>query len=337
MSMDTTDRPSAPIRGLARRTALGATLGGILAGSARAQPVVDRPARLLVGFPAGGAADIVARIYAEQLRGSYAQQVVVENRPGAAARIALEAAKAAAPDGTTLVFTPESMLSVYPHIYPRTLRYDGVKDFVPGGAASSFGFAFVVATDHPARDLKSFAEWAHTQRDVSYCSPAAGSVPHFLAEMMSRKLDLRLMHVAYRGVGPALPDLSTGRLSAIMGVIGDMAEQHRSGHLRVLAVSSPQRVASLPEVPTFAELGYPDLTSEEVYTILLPAGSPPPVVDGLERAIASASVRAELRTGLAKMEQVPVRLGSRGMAERIRSERDRWGPIVRATGYTAEE
>ena len=322
---------------LARRAALGAALGALLVGSARAQTVVDRPARLLVGFPAGGAADIVARIYAEQLRGRFAPQVVVENRPGAAARLALEAAKAAVPDGTTLVFTPESMLSVYPHIYPRTLRYDGLTDFVPGGAASSFGFAFVVATDHPARDLDGFAKWAHTQRDVSYCSPAAGSVPHFVAEMMSRKLDLRLMHVAYRGVGPALPDLATGRLSAIMGVIGDMAEQHRGGHLRVLAVTSPQRVASLPEVPTFAELGYPDLTSEEVYMILLPAAAPPPVVEGLERAIASASGRPELRAALAKMEQVPVSLGSRGMAERIRSERDRWGPIVRATGYTAEE
>ncbi len=319
-----------------RRTAFGLAATAILAGAARAQ-TLDRVVRLLVGFPPGGAADIVARIYAERLRGTYAQQVVVENRPGAAARIALDAAKAAVPDGATLVFTPESMLTIYPHIYPKTLRYDGIKDFMPGGAASSFPFAFVVAANHPARDLAGFAQWAKTQRDVSYCSPAAGSMPHFLAEQMSAKLDLRLMHVAYRGTGPALPDLTSGRLSAIMGVLGDMAEQHRAGHVRVLAISAPRRAASLPDVPTFAELGYPDLTAEELYTILLPAGAPAPVVEGLERAIATASANPELRAALAKMEQVPVPLGSSGMAERIRKERDRWGPIVKATGYTAEE
>ncbi|MCR0981108.1 tripartite tricarboxylate transporter substrate-binding protein [Roseomonas populi] len=320
---------------IGRRAALGLSAAAI-AGTARAQPL-DRVVRMLVGFPPGGAADIVARIYAERLRGSYAQQVVVENRPGAAARIALDATKSAAPDGTTLVFTPESMLTIYPHIYPRTLRYDGLKDFVPGGAASSFGFAFVVAANHPARDLAGFVEWARTQRDVSYASPAAGSVPHFLAEQMSRKLDLRLMHVAYRGTGPALPDLSTGRLGAIMGVIGDMAEQHRGGQVRVLAVSAPARVTSLPDVPTFAELGYPDLTSEELYTILLPAGAPAPVVERLERSIAAASANPELKAALAKMEQVPVPLGSQAMHDRIRTGRDRWGPIVQATGYTAEE
>jgi tripartite-type tricarboxylate transporter receptor subunit TctC len=321
---------------ITRRAALGATATFLFAGRAGAQPL-ERVARLLVGFPPGGAADIVARIYAERLRGTYAQQVVVENRPGAAARIALDATKAAAPDGSTLVFTPESMLTIYPHIYPKTLRYDGLKDFVPGGATSSFPFAFVVAANHPARDLAGFAQWARTQRDVSYCSPAAGSVPHFLAEQMSAKMDLRLMHVAYRGTGPALPDLSTGRLSAIMGVVGDMAEQHRAGHVRVLAISAPQRSATLPDVPTLAELGYPDLTSQELYTILLPAGAPAPVVETLEKAIAAASANPELRAALAKMEQVPVTLGSRGMAERIRTERDRWGPIVKVTGYTAEE
>ncbi|MCK8787354.1 tripartite tricarboxylate transporter substrate-binding protein [Roseomonas sp. NAR14] len=320
---------------IGRRAVLGLTAAAI-ANVARAQPL-DRVARLLVGFPPGGAADIVARIYAERLRGSYAQQVVVENRPGAAARLVLDAGKAAAPDGATLVFTPESMLTIYPHIYPRTLRYDGTKDFVPGGATSSFGFAFVVAPDHPAQDLAGFARWAQTQRDVSYASPAAGSMPHFVAEQMSRKLDLRLMHVAYRGTGLALPDLSTGRLGAIISVIGDMAEQSRGGHVRVLAVSTPKRVASLPDVPTFAELGHPDLTAEELYTILLPAGTPQPIVERLESSIAAASANPELRAALAKMEQVPVLLGSQGMIERIRAERDRWGPIVRATGYTAEE
>ncbi|MBI0536122.1 hypothetical protein D9599_11110 [Roseomonas sp. KE2513] len=321
---------------LGRRAFVGLQASAMIARAARAQGL-DRTVRLLVGFPPGGAADIVARIYAERLRGGFAQQVVVENRPGAAARIALEAAKAAVPDGSTLVFTPESMLTIYPHIYPRTLRYDGLKDFVPGGATSSFGFAFIVAANHPARDFASFVQWARTQRDVSYASPAAGSMPHFLAEQMSRKLDLRLMHVAYRGTGPAMPDLATGRLSGIMGVIGDMGEQHRAGHVRVLAITSPRRVASLPDVPTFAELGHAELTSEELYTILLPAGAPAPVVEALERAIAAASANPELRAALAKMEQTPSALGSRGMAERIASERERWGPIVRDTGYTAEE
>lgn len=305
-------------------------------GQVAGQPL-DRMARLLVGFPPGGAADIVARLYVERLRGTYAQQLVVENRAGAAGRIAIDAAKAAAPDGTTLVLTPESMMTIYPHIYPRTLRYDGVRDFIPGGATSSFPFAFVVAANHPARDFADFVKWAGEQRDVSYCTPAAGSVPHFLSEQMSRKLGLRLMHVAYRGIGPALPDLATGRLSAIMGVLGDMAEQHRGGHVRILGITAPRRAATMPDIPTFAELGHPDLTAEEMYAIFLPAGTPAPIAANLERAIAAASANPDLRAALAKMEQATVEVGTRQMSERLVTERERWGPIVKATGYTAEE
>ena len=319
-----------------RRAALGALPALLLARGAAAQPL-DRVARILVGFPAGGAADVVARLYAERLRGTYAQQVVVENRAGAAGRIAIDATKAAAPDGTTLLFTPESMMTIYPHIYPRTLRYDGVRDFVAGGATSSFPFAFVVAANHPARDFAGFVAWAKAQRDVSYATPAAGSVPHFLSEQMSRKLGLGFVHVAYRGGLAAVPDLVSGRLSGIMGVLGDMAEQHRGGHVRILAVTAPQRIAGLPEVPTFAELGHADLTASEMYTIFLPAGTPAPVVEGLERTIAAANATPEMRAALARMEQTPVVMGTRALTEHLARERERWGPIVQATGYTAEE
>jgi tripartite-type tricarboxylate transporter receptor subunit TctC len=293
--------------------------------------------RMLVGYPPGGAADLIARVFAERLRGTYAPQVVVENRTGAAARLAVEAAKAAPPDGATMLMTPESALVVYPHIYPRTLRYDPLRDFVPAGGLTSTGLCLLVAANHPARDFRGFVEWARGRSEIPYASPAAGSTPFLMAQQMASTLGLNLSHVSYRGTGPALPDLLGGLISAIAGVTGDWVEQHKAGRIRVLAVSSTERSPGLPEVPTLAELGHPALTTESWYMMLLPAGTPAPLVEALNRALAAATRVPEVRDSLLRMEQVPRPVAPQEVAARIRGETERWGPIVRATGFTAEE
>jgi tripartite-type tricarboxylate transporter receptor subunit TctC len=331
-------------QGTARRAVVAALAGGAtgLGALARAwaqqAPTLDRVVRTVIGFPPGGSSDTVARIYAERLKGAYAPQVVVENRAGATGRLALEAVKAARPDGATLVQTPASMLTVYPHLYPRTLRYDALADFVPVTPVCTFPFALAVRADHPAKDFAGFVAWA-TRQDaaVPFASPAAGAVPHFVGVQMARALGLRLTHVPYRGGGPAIQAMLAGDIAMVLVVAGEITEFHRSGQARILAVSSPERMPRLPDLPTFAELGQPGLTAEEWFGVLLPAGTPEPVVDGLHRAIAAAAAAPELQDALARLEYRTATMAPRDFAARIRAERERWGPIVQESGFKPEE
>lgn len=315
-----------------------AGIGGLTVprGAWAQRPVVDRPARLVMNFSAGGVMDTVARIYAERLRGLYAPQVIVDNRPGGAARIGVELVKNAPPDGYTFLMTPETMMVLYPLIY-RTLRYDPQRDFVPVAGLSSFGFTWMVDANHPAKDLRSFVEWARNQPEIDYASPAAGSTPHFLSVAMGKQFGLRLSHVPYRDFAMAFADINGGRLAAYMSVIGTAAEQHRAGRMRALAVTTPERVPSLPEVPTFAELGFPQLTADEWYGIFLPAGTPRPIVEGLSGAIARVAAMPELRASLQQLEQYPVGATPEQFADRLRTERARWEPIVKESGYEVSE
>jgi tripartite-type tricarboxylate transporter receptor subunit TctC len=299
--------------------------------------VLDKPARFILGFPPGGASDIVARMLAERLSGTYAPQVLVENRPGAAARLAIEAVKSAPADGATLLFSPESMFGIYPYIYKRTMRYVA-DDFVPVTGVTEFGFAFAVPASHPAKTWDEYVTWAKTQREaVPYATPAAGSTPHFWAEQCARAYGIRLGHVAYRGMPAAWPDLYAGRLQGGVTVFGDVLEQTRGGQVRMLVVSMPQRSAKAPDVPTMRELGHAELVATEQFGIFAPTGTPQPVIDRLYAAISEALGRPELREALARIEQTPLGSTPAQAAARLKSEYVRWGPIVAATGYTVED
>ncbi len=326
-------------RGLAGLAAGVPTLAAALSRTARGQPDwPTRPITMVVPYPPGGTSDLSARPVAPRLGELLGQSVVIENRAGAGGRLALEAVKAARPDGTTLVQTPASMLTIYPHIYQRTMRYDALTDFVPVTPVCFFPFALTVRADHPAKSFPEFVEWAKRQPDVvPYAGPAAGAVPHFLGVQMARALGLRLTHVPYRGGAPALQDLISGQLPMVLLVAGEVAEFHRSGQVRILAVSSPERMPRLPDLPTFAELGQPDLTAEEWFGVLLPAQTPAPLVEGLHRAIAAAAAAPELQEALARLEYRAATSSPQAFAERIRAERERWRPVVQESGFKAEE
>lgn len=327
-----------------RRALLGglagmATLGGLATRRAAAQqPALDRVARTIVGFPAGGSSDTVARLYAERLRGSYAPQVIVENRAGAGGRVAIDAVRQARADGTTLLQTPASMLTIYPHIYPRTARYDALTDLTPVTTVCTFPFALAVKADHPARTFQDLVAWARAQSgEVPFASPAAGAVPHFLGVQMAKALGLKLSHVPYRGAAPALQDLLGGQIPFVIVVLGEVTEFHKSGEVRILAISSPERLPRFPDLPTFAELGQPGLTAEEWFGVLLPAQAPAPVVEALHRSIAAAAATQEMQDALARLEYRAVTSTPAEFAARIRTERDRWGPIVAESGFKGEE
>src|SRR5919112_4965278 len=189
-----------------RRAALGTLAAGaalpwvqVRRAVAQQNPTLDRIARMIVGYPPGGPTDTIARLVAERLRGRYAPQVIIDNRAGAAGRLGVEAAKAAQPDGTTVLMTPGTVLTIFPHVYPRTTRYNALKDFVPVSPICASPYAFAVRADHPARDLAGFAAWARKEGDaVPFASPAAGAGPHFFGVKMARNLGVQLTHVPYR-------------------------------------------------------------------------------------------------------------------------------------------
>ena len=321
---------------LHRRTALGLGAAALLAGTARGQ-TLSRNARVIVGFPAGGSSDIVARLYAEKLRGLYAPNVIVEGRVGAAGRIAVEAVRDAERDGSVYLQTPASMLTLQPHVFPREVRYDALVDLIPVSTVCTFPFALAVPASHPARTFPEFVAWLRAQTgEVPFASPAAGSAPHFLGIMLANAVGVRMTHVPYRGAVPAVQDLIGGRLPCFVGVLGDIAPQHGTG-ARMLAVTSDARNPRYPEVATFRELGHPDLSKDEWFGALLPAGTPAPIVAALHAAITRVAAMPEMIAALDRLEfAATVSASPAEFAARIRRERDEWGPVVRTSGFQPE-
>jgi tripartite-type tricarboxylate transporter receptor subunit TctC len=322
---------------LGRRAALG--LGAALAIPAlpgRAQTVA-RNARLVIGFPAGGSSDVVARLYAERLRGIYAPNIIVDGRVGAAGRIAVEHIRDAEKDGTAWLQTPASMLTLQPHVFPREVRYDALTDLAPVATVCTFPFALAVPASHPARTFDQFVAWLRAQPgEIPFASPAAGSAPHFLGVMLAKAVGVRMTHVPYRGAVPAVQDLIGGRLPCFVGVLGDISPQHGSG-ARMLAVTSEARNPRYPDVPTFREVGHPELSKDEWFGALLPAGTPAAVVQGLHAAIAQVARQPEMVAALDRLEYAPtVSASPQEFAARIRRERDEWAPVVRDSGFQPE-
>ncbi len=234
---------------------LGALAAAGLPHAARAQQ--PEIARLLVGFPPGGSTDMVARRLAEQLRGRYAPTVIVDNRPGAGAQLAVVALRGSAPDGATLLLSPPPPFEIYPFTYKK-LPY-APEDAVPVSLVCTFAFAFAVGPAVPAtvKTLGDFLAWAKAHpAHANFGSPASGSPPHLIGSLLARQAGIELTHVAYRGDAPGLQDLMGGQIAAYSSVIGSFLPHMASGRLRLLAVSGTQRSPFVPELPTYREQGF---------------------------------------------------------------------------------
>jgi tripartite-type tricarboxylate transporter receptor subunit TctC len=318
------------------RRALLLAAPALLPFAARAQPA-GRPARIIIGFPAGGSSDVVARLYAERLRGVIAPQVLVEGRVGAAGRIAVEAVRDADKDGSVILQTPASMLTLQPHLFPREVRYDAATDLAAVTTVCTFPFALAVPAAHPAQDFAGLVAWLRAQpAEVPFASPATGSAPHFLGIMLGQAVGARLTHVPYRGAVPAIQDLLGGRLPMFVGVLGDVSP-HIGNGVRMLALSSPARHPRHPSVPTFAELGHPALNKQEWFAAFLPAGTPAAIVAALHAAYRAAAASPELVAALDRLDFTPgISESPAAFAAQVLQERTEWAEIVKASGFRPE-
>ncbi len=326
-----------------RRTLLraGAALAyaTVLGAPTRAAHAADTPAlRILTTAPGGTIPDIVARRYAEQLAQARPGGIVVDNRAGAAGRIAVAALKQAAPDGSTLLLAQGAVASVYPFLYSK-LTYDPQADLQPVSMAAEAVLGLAVGPLVPASvtDLRGLVDWVRTNRaQASYGSPGVGTLPHLMIALLAAEQGLDWTHVAYPGGPPALIDLMGRRLAALALPEGLLRPLRDAGKLRVLAVSGTQRSAFLTGVPNVAEQGFPSLAMREWFGFFTPGGTAPALIEAASRAIREAARQPSLQAALADAGMVAVASTSDAMRQRIADELPHWQRVLATTGVRAE-
>lgn len=304
--------------------------------AARAQ---GQPPRILVGFPAGGSVDATARRFADFARGKIADTVLVEQKVGAGGRIAIAGLKDAAPDGQTLLISPSSMFTIYPHAY-RKLAYNPAVDVVAVAplALSTCGFGVGPMVPAGVKTLAQFADWAKANADkAAYASPAAGAMPHFLGNQFERAAGLKLTHVPYRGAAPGMQDLMGGQIPSGCFSIGDFLPHLASGRVRLLGVTDKARSRFAPDVATFEEQGFKGIVGVESYGLFVPAKTPQAVIDKLADAARAAVREPAVVEALAKLGFEPLSLPPADYAKRLAAEREYWGPVVKASGFSSDD
>ena len=301
----------------------------VAAGTLAAQ---ERAIRIVLGFPAGGSSDVLSRLIAEKMRVALGQPVIVENKPGAGGRIATLQVKSAEPDGSTILLAPSSTMVIYPHVFS-DLRYDPFADFTPVAHLTDWQMCFVVGAQVPARNLAEyFSLVKKDSKFADYGSPALGSTGHFGGTMLARSAGIELNHIPYKGTAPVVNALLSGEIAAGSLVIADVLSQHRSGRLRILAVSGPKRAPFLAEVPTYRELGV-NLEFAGWYGLLAPAKTPAAAVARISKAAIDAVRAPELRERLDGFGLEATGIGPVEFGPRIRSDFDKWGAAVSVSGY----
>jgi tripartite-type tricarboxylate transporter receptor subunit TctC len=303
---------------------------------ATAQERTKPPLRILLPLPAGSTSDSVARLLAERLREDLGQPILVEDRPGASGRIAVEALMRAPPDGSTLLLAPIAVPVIVPLAF-RKPGFDPARDLAPVAQVSTFEYALAVAANHPARNVAEFVAWAKINRArATFGTPGAGSVPHFLGTMLGRAAGVELIHVAYRGAPQVDADLMSGQIAAGLSALADFVALHRAGKLRILATSGAARSPLVPSVATFREQGYPSLEATGWHGVFAPAGTPLPVIERLSAAIVAALRTADLRDRLTSLGVEPTGTTPAELAAIMAADIARWRTIVRETGFKPE-
>ena len=292
--------------------------------------------RLIVPFPPGGSTDILARAIAPKLAMALGQTVVIDNKPGAGGSLGAAEAAKAEPDGNTLLMGHIGTLAVNPSMYPK-LPYDPLTSFVPVAFVARVPNVLVVNAASPIRSLRGLVEAARAQPgQLTYSSGGNGSAAHITFESLKLKTGIFMLHIPYRGTAPSVTDVIAGQVDCTFTGAPAVIPHVRSGRLRALAVSSPQRVAALPDVPTVAESGYPGFEADQWYGVVAPAGTPRAVVTRLNAEINQALALPDVAQQLAVEGAMPMPTTPQAFGDLIRREIPRWAEVVRAGNVKPE-
>ena len=327
-----------------RRALVPLLTAGLLAGSALLSPaaaqspdVTGQTIRLIVGFPAGGTADAVARMFAQELQKRLGATFIVENRAGAGGQIAAEYFRVLPADGRALLLGNSHMFSTLP-LTSRSVKYDPVKDFVPVARLATFEASYAVSAAQPVKSLAEFVALAKTRPELrSFGIPAAGSGPHFIGYVVGKNAGVDMVPVPYKGGAPLLTDLLGNSIPAAVDALGSHVESHRAGKIRVVAVTGASRSPLLPEVPTFAELGYPAALSASSWVgLFAPPGTAAAYSERIAASVAEIAATPAIRTSLANIGFAASASSPQQMQQTVRTELDLWRPIIRDSGFQVD-
>ncbi|WP_341916486.1 Bug family tripartite tricarboxylate transporter substrate binding protein [Polaromonas sp. YR568] len=292
--------------------------------------------RLLVGFPAGGGTDVIARTLADKLKDQLGSNVIVENRAGAGGQIAAQALKAAPADGTTFFLSHDHTISILP-LVTKNPGFDPAKDFVAVAGFATFVNAFAVSGGTPATSMNEYVAWVRTQGNKGNVGvPAPASVPEFLVKLIGQKYALDLQAAPYRGSAPMMADMLGNQIGAGVGSVPDFIENHKAGKIRVVAVLGGKRQAALPDVPTFAELGLAGFEDVPYYGIFAPAGTPRATIDRFAEAVAKVIAMPDVRDRLTAMGLSVGYMPPQQLAAREHAYTQTWTRIIKASGFQAQ-
>jgi tripartite-type tricarboxylate transporter receptor subunit TctC len=329
-------RPSLFLKTLMLSVCFFAALAANSAAAAAESPEV--PIRIIVGYAPGGAADNLARIYAEQLRVAGQGTVLVENKPGASARLALDFVKRSKPDGKTIFIGPSPLFTIFPLTYKK-LAYDADKDLIPAALLTEVPTVISAGVQKPYKNMKEYVEWAkRNPASASIGLATLGSSGHLGAVALGKASGVPLTPVVYRGASPMLIDVIGGNLSIGWDAVASKMQLYKGGKLQLLGVSGQKRAKALPEVPTLKEQGFNQFEfATSWYGAFVPAGTPPELVAKVEQMFLSASNDASAGAKLEALGLEVVATPGKELARRILTERNHWKPIVEASGFVAED
>lgn len=293
-------------------------------------------ARILIGFAPGGSVDALARLAGEAIQAGTGRTVIVENRTGAAGRLALEQVKAAAADGDTLLLAPQGPMTLFPHVF-RSLRYDPAKDFVPVSRIAQGDFALTLGPMVPARDVAGLRTWLKTAGEkASYGSPGAGTLPHFVGVSIARALGTPMTHVPYRGSALSLTDLAGGQIAVTVSPVTEALELHKAGRVHIVATTGAVRTPFVDGVPTLKELGI-DVEVPLWFALYAPAATPGATVERLRAAVHAGLAAPGAKDRLARLGLVPAPSGAAELLALQKRESEMWAGVVKASGFTPED
>ena len=293
----------------------------------------DTPIHILVGFPAGGGSDVIARLLAERLEKELGRTVLVDNRPGAGGQIAAQQLKAARADGTTVFLSHDHSISILPQVVKKP-GYAPQQDFTPLGGFATFVNGIAVSPGTPVKTVPEYVEWVKAQGGKSAVGiPAPASTPEFLVQLIAQRWGLDLVAVPYKGSAPMMADMLGNQIAAGVGSVQDFIEYQRAGKLRMIGVLGGQRQAAMPDVPTFSELGVKGLEDTPFYGIWAPKGTPAAFINRFSRAQQKVVALPEVRKGLTDLGLTVEYMSPRQLDQRERAYTKVWSRIIAESGF----